>query len=127
MKPLVYKKRDRKPVVKPTRHAKLHITKGDRIRVIRGEDRGKEGTVIRVLPKQNRVVVEGVNMLTKHQRPTPTAEGGIITMPGPIHASNVMLLDPKSGDPTRVRRQKDKDGTLERLSVKSRQHIPRNR
>jgi large subunit ribosomal protein L24 len=95
--------------------------------VIRGEDRGKEGTVIRVLPKQSRVVVEGVNMLTKHQRPTPTAEGGIITMPGPIHASSVMLLDPKSGDPTRVRRQKDKDGTLERLSVKSDQPIPRNR
>ncbi len=126
MKPLVYKKsKRRKRKTKPT--PKMHITKGDRVRVVRGEDRGKEGAVIRVLPRRNRVVVEGVNMLTKHQRPTPNAEGGIITFPGPIDASNVMLLDPKTGDPTRVRRQKDKDGTLERLSVKSGQPIPRNR
>ena len=126
MKPLVYKKGKRKrktDVVRP----KMHITKGDQVRVIRGEDRGKEGAIIRVLPKQSRVVVEGVNMLTKHQRPTPTAEGGIVRFPGPIHASNVMLLDPKSGDPTRVRRKKDKDGTVERLSVQSGQPIPRNR
>ncbi len=126
MKPLVYKK-SRRRKAKPPRPPKMHIAKGDRVRVIRGEDKGKEGTIIRVLPKQNRVVVEGVNMLTKHQRPTPNAEGGIITMPGPIHASNVMLLDPKTEEPTRVRRQKDKDGTLERLSVKSGQPIPRNR
>jgi large subunit ribosomal protein L24 len=126
MKPLVYRraKRRRATVVE---RPKMHITKGDRVRVIRGEDRGKEGTVIRVLRKQQRVVVDGVNLVTKHQRPTPNADGGIIRFPGPIHASNVMLLDPKSGEPTRVRRQKHKDGTAERVSVTSGQPIPRNR
>ena len=126
MKPLVHKKSKRKRDTKVVRQ-KMHITKGDRVRVIRGEDRGKEGTVIRVLPGKNKVVVEDVNMMTKHQRPTPSAEGGIIKFPGMISASNVMLLDPKSGEPTRVRRKKDKDGTVERLSVQSGQPIPRNR
>ena len=111
----------------PVPRLKMNITKGDRVRVIRGEDAGSEGTVLRVLPKDNRVVVEGVNMVTKHKRGTANDEGGIIRYPGSIHASNVMLLDPKSGDPTRVRRQKDKDGTVERISKKSGQPIPRNR
>ena len=106
---------------------KLHITKGDRVRVITGEDAGTEGTVIRVLPKVGRVVVEGVNSVTKHKRGTTGDEGGIIHFPAPIDASNVMLLDPKAGEPTRVRRKKDKDGTVERLSRKSGQPIPRNR
>ncbi|MEE8191277.1 MAG: 50S ribosomal protein L24 [Gemmatimonadales bacterium] len=106
----------------------MHIAKGDRVRVIRGDDRGTEGTIIRVLPKANRVVVDGVNIVTKHRRATQAGEeGGIIKFPAPIHASNVMLLDPKSGNPTRVRRKKDKDGTVERLSVKSGQPIPRSR
>jgi len=129
MKPLVYKKsrRKRKTEPKPARH-KMRIARGDRVRVIRGEERGTEGTVIRVLPKRNRVVVEGVNVVTKHQKATQTGqEGGIIKFPAPIHVSNVMLLDPKSGDPTRIRRKKDKDGTVERLSVKSGQPIPRSR
>ncbi len=129
MKPLVYKKsrRKEKREPKPARH-KMRIARGDRVRVIRGEERGTEGTVIRVLRKQNRVVVEGVNIVTKHQRATQAgAEGGIIKFPAPIHVSNVMLLDPKSGDPTRIRRKKDKDGTVERLSVKSGQPIPRSR
>ena len=106
---------------------KMSITKGDRVRVIRGEDAGSEGTVLKVLPKVNRVVVEGVNMVTKHKRASAEVEGGIIKFPASIHASNVMLLDPKSGEPTRVRRQKDKDGTVERISRKSGQPIPRNR
>ncbi|KPJ90549.1 MAG: hypothetical protein AMS18_10550 [Gemmatimonas sp. SG8_17] len=106
---------------------KMSITKGDRVRVIRGEDAGSEGTVLKVLPKVNRVVVEGINMVTKHKRASADVEGGIIKFPASIHASNVMLLDPKSGEPTRVRRQKDKDGTVERISRKSGQPIPRNR
>lgn len=127
MKPLVYRKsRGRRREDRPAA-VKLHITKGDRVRVIRGEHRGSEGTVLRVLPRENRVVVEGVNVVSKHRRATQTIEGGIIKMPAPIHASNVMLLDPKSAEPTRVRRKKDKDGTVERLSVKSGQPIPRNR
>jgi large subunit ribosomal protein L24 len=126
MKPLVYKKAKRvrqKPVI---RH-KMHVTKGDTVRVVSGEFKGTEGTVLRVLPKQNRVVVEGVNVVKRHKRATQEAEGGIIQFAAPIHASNVMLLDPKSGAPTRVRRQRDKDGTIERLSTKSGQPIPRKR
>lgn len=126
MKPLAHKKGKDERHTTALRY-KMRITKGDRVRVIRGEDRGTEGTVIRVLPKENRVVVEGVNVVSKHRRATATAEGGIVKFPAPIHASSVMLLDPKSGEPTRVRRKKDKDGTVERLSVKSGQPIPRNR
>lgn len=128
MKPLVYKKsrRARRSESAPMRH-KMHITRGDKVRVIAGEHKGEEGTVIRVLPKKNRVVVEGVNVVSRHRRATQNTEGGIIKLPAPIHASNVMLLDSKSGNPTRVRRKKDKDGTVERLSVKSGQPIPRNR
>ena len=106
---------------------KMLITKGDRVRVMTGEEAGTEGTVIRVLPKRGRVVVENVNVVTKHKRGSGNDEGGILHYPAPIDVSNVMLLDPKTGEPTRVRRQKDKDGTVERLSKKSGQPIPRNR
>ncbi len=126
MRPLVYKKTRRKKKQETVLRHKMHITKGDRVRVVRGEDAGTEGAVLRVHPKTNRVVIEGVNVVTKHQRASADTEGGIIKFPAPIHASNVMLLDPKTGEPTRVRRQKDKDGTVERLSVKSGQPIPRN-
>ena len=127
MKPLVYKKSRRKPTRAHTPRPKLHITKGDRVRVIRGAFAGKDGIVLRVHPDEGRVVVEGVHVVKRHRRPTANSEGGIIEFPAPIHASNVMLLDPKSGEPTRVRRRIDKDGTMERLSVKSGQPIPRNR
>jgi large subunit ribosomal protein L24 len=127
MRSLVYKKSERRSRNESLARPKMQVTKGDRVRVLRGEDAGTEGTVMRVLPKVNRVVVEGVNMVTKHRRGTGNDEGGIIHFPAPIHASNVMLLDPKSGEPTRVKRQKDKDGTVERLSRKSGQPIPRNR
>ncbi len=129
MKPLVYKKsrRAQPGSREPERH-KLHIAKGDRVRVIRGEARGKEGKVLRVYPKRFRVVVEGVNVVKKHKRATtPQGESGIIEFPAPIAASNVMLLDPKSGEPTRLRRRLDKDGTVERIAVKSGQPIPRVR
>jgi large subunit ribosomal protein L24 len=128
MKPLVYKKsrRDRSQPV-PERH-KLHIAKGDVVRVISGEHKGKEGKILHVHPKQFRVVVEGVNVVKKHKRATtPQGESGIIEFPAPIAASNVMLLDPKSGAPTRVRRRHDKEGKLERIAVKSGQPIPRVR
>jgi len=127
MKPLVYKKSRKERGREPERH-KMHVAKGDTVRVIRGEHRGREGKVLEVHPKEFRVVVEGVNIVKKHKRAT-TAEGesGIIEMPAPIAASNVMLLDPKSGEPTRVRRRRDKDGTIERVAVKSGQPIPRVR
>ena len=128
MKPLVYKKsrRERTQPV-PERH-KLHVAKGDIVRVISGEHRGKEGKILHVLPKKFRVVVEGVNVVKKHKRATtPQGESGIIEFAAPIAASNVMLLDPKSGEPTRVRRRHDKEGKLERIAVKSGQPIPRVR
>jgi large subunit ribosomal protein L24 len=127
MKPLVYKKSRRVRGREPERH-KLHVAKGDQVRVIRGESRGKEGKILRVMPKQFRVVVEGVNVVKKHKRATTAGgESGIIEFPAPIAASNVMLLDPKSGEPTRIRRHKDKDGTVERIAIKSGQPIPRVR
>ena len=126
MKPLVYKKsrRERTQPV-PERH-KLHVAKGDVVRVISGEHRGKEGKILHVYPKQFRVVVEGVNVVKKHKRAgAPNQESGIIELTAPIAASKVMLLDPKSGEPTRIRRRVDKDGTVERIAVKSGQPIPR--
>jgi large subunit ribosomal protein L24 len=117
-----------------TRHAinaervKLHVAKGDTVRVMRGEDKGKEGKILRVLTKTGRVVVEGVNIVKKHRKARSEQEqGGIIEMPAPLHASNVMLLDPKNGTPTRTTRRTDADGTKERLSVKSGEPIPRSR
>lgn len=127
MKPLVFKKARRKRTTTVTRH-RMRITKGDRVRVLRGDDAGKEGQILRVLPKANRVVVEGVNVVKRHRKPTRAEdEGGIIQFPAAIHASNVMLLDPKAKAPTRVRRKKNPDGSVERLAVKSGQPIPRNR
>ena len=127
MKPLVYKKSRRVRGTEPERF-KLHIAKGDTVRVISGEHRGREGKVLHVYPKKFRVVVEGVNIVKKHKRATnPQKESGIIELAAPINASNVMLLDPKSGEPTRVRRRRDKDGTIERIAVKSGQPIPRPR
>src|SRR5437667_10884158 len=127
MKPLVYKKSRRVRGTEPKRY-KMHIAKGDTVRVISGEHRGKEGRVLHVYPKQFRVVVEGLNVVKKHKRATtPQGESGIIEFPAPIAASKVMLLDPKSGQPTRVRRHRDKDGTIERVAVKSGQPIQRVR
>jgi len=126
MKPLVYKKAKRirrKPVVRQ----KMHITKGDTVQVISGDDKGRQGKVLRVHPKTGRVTIEGVNMITKHQRATQTSESGIVRREAPIHHSKAMLIDPKSGEPTRVRRRKDADGTVERISVKSGVSMPRSR
>jgi large subunit ribosomal protein L24 len=105
---------------------KMHVRRGDRVRVIRGNFAGQEGTVLRVLPKENRVVIEGVNMRKRHMRPTQAnPEGGIVTFEAPVHASNVMLLD-TNGEPTRVRAYFDDDGTKERVAVKSGNPIPRS-
>lgn len=105
---------------------KMHVRRGDRVKVIRGVYAGREGTVLRVLPKENRVVVEGVNMRTRHVRPrTAGEEGGRVTFEAPIHASNVMLIDPATGEPTRVRHRVNADGTKERIAVKSGNPIPK--
>jgi len=103
----------------------VHVVKGDTVRVLRGDDKGKEGKVLRVYPKKNRVLVQGVNIVKKHRRArTAEEEGGIREAEAPVAASNVMLLDPKTGAPTRVRARTDKDGTKERASAKSGDTIP---
>src|SRR5437870_13032976 len=108
MRTLVYRKSRRQRGREPERH-KLHVAKGDTVRVIRGEHRGKEGKMLRVQPKQLRSAVEGVNVVKKHKRATraPGSESGVIEFPAPMAASNVMLLDPKAGTPARVRRRRD--------------------
>lgn len=126
MKPLVHKKAKRirqKPVVRQ----RMHITSGDTVQLISGEDKGKRGKVLRVYPKTGRVAVEGINIITKHQKPSQNAPGGKIQREAPVHHSKMMLIDPKSGEPTRIRRRKDADGTLERIAVKSGQSIVRSR
>ncbi len=111
-----------------SKRMKLHVSKGDTVRVMRGEDKGKEGKVIRVLLKSGRVVIEGVNLVKMHRKArTAEEESGIREAPAPVHSSNVMLLDPKSGRPTRTRARIDEDGTKERVSVRNGEPIPRVR
>jgi large subunit ribosomal protein L24 len=103
----------------------MHVRTGDQVAVIAGNYKGSEGRVLRVIPKRNRVVIEGVNMRTRHQRPSQAnPEGGIITFEAPLHASNVMLICPHCKGPARVRRRHDADGTLERLCVRCDTPIP---
>jgi large subunit ribosomal protein L24 len=92
----------------PTRRA-LRVRSGDQVQVMAGKDRGKQGRVLRVEPVRERVFVEGLNMVKRHMRPQRVADtqrgqtvGGVIEREGPIHVSNVMLLDPKDSKPTRV-------------------------
>ena len=134
MRILKYRKRDRARAVNARRHQdnaermKLRITKGDTVKVMRGDDKGKTGEVIRVYPKRGRVTVKGVNVVKRHRKARKAEEqSGIIELEAPIHASNVMLVDPKSGDATRTRMRIDEDGTKERISIKSGDAIPRTR
>jgi large subunit ribosomal protein L24 len=81
----------------------VHVKKEDTVVVISGKDKGKKGRVIACYPKRDRVLVEGVNMVHKHQKPTQmNPQGGVLEQEAPIHVSNVMPVDPKSGEPTRV-------------------------
>ena len=134
MRVLKYKKTDRARVKGQKRHARnaervrLHVTKGDTVKVLRGDDKGHVGKVVRVYRKTGRVVVEGANFVKRHRKArTADEQGGIVSFEAPIHASNVMLLDPKKDAPTRTRRRIDEDGTKERLAVKSGEAIPRSR
>jgi large subunit ribosomal protein L24 len=134
MRILKHRKTDRARARRHARHeenrqrVKMHVTKGDLVRVVRGDDKGKEGRILRVFAKTDRVTIDGVNIVKRHRRARRAEEqSGIIEMPAPVHASNVMLLDPKSGAPTRTRRRIDEDGTKERLSAKSGDAIPRSR
>ncbi len=102
------------------------IVKGDRVRVIRGNFRDMEGPVLRVIPDKERVVVEGVNMRKRHERPSEAnPEGGIMTFEAPIHVSNVMLVDPAGGQASRIRVRTEADGAKERIAVKTGNPIPK--
>ncbi|KPM51507.1 50S ribosomal protein L24 [Frankia sp. CcI49] len=98
----------------------MKIKKGDTVQIITGKDRGLKGKVIRALPDQNKVVVEGANRITKHTRVQQSARGsqsgGIVTQEAPIHVSNVMIVDPSDGKPTRVGYRINEDGTKVRIS-----------
>ncbi|WP_409303765.1 50S ribosomal protein L24 [Peribacillus sp. SCS-155] len=97
----------------------MHVKKGDKVVVISGKDKGKQGVILEAYPKNNRVLVEGVNIVKKHSKPSQlNPQGGIISKEAAIHASNVMPLDPKSGEPTRVG-YKVVDGKKVRVATKS--------
>jgi len=98
----------------------LRVRTDDEVMVISGKDRGKTGRVIEVDPAKQRVYVEGLNIVKRHQRPRPgtTEAGGVIEKPGPIHISNVALIDPKDGKPTRTRVEV-RDGKRVRVAVRS--------
>lgn len=81
---------------------KLKIKKGDQVIVLAGKDKGKRGEVLRVMPKESRAIVQGINMIKRHTRPTQTQAGGIVEREASIHVSNLSLIDPKSGEHTRV-------------------------
>ncbi|MDN7247524.1 50S ribosomal protein L24 [Planococcus shenhongbingii] len=97
----------------------MHVKKGDTVKVISGKDKGKTGVVLAALPKKDRVLIEGVNIIKKHTKPNQAnPQGGIVSQEAAIHVSNVMLLDPKSGEPTRVG-YKVEDGKKVRVAKKS--------
>ena len=98
---------------------KLHVKKGDKVRVLAGKDRGKEGVILRSFPKKDRVTVEKVNMIKKAMRPTQqNPQGGISTMEAPIHVSNVQLVCPKCNQATRVSHVVNEEGKKQRVCKK---------
>jgi large subunit ribosomal protein L24 len=95
------------------------IKKGDNVVVLAGKDKGRSGEVLRVMPKDDKALVRGINQIRRHQKQSQTQEGGIITKEAPIHLSNIALVDPKDGKPTRVGFQTQKDGTKVRVAKRS--------
>lgn len=105
---------------KSNKQPKLNIRKGDKVRVIAGDDKGKEGVIQEILVEKRRVIVEGINIVTKHEKPSAgKPEGGIKKTEAAIHISNVMLIDPASGKTTRVGRKANDKGKLQRYSKKT--------
>lgn len=104
--------------------SKLNIKKGDNVIVLSGNDRGKQGRVLRVIAAKERAIVEGVRMVTKATMPNAKhPQGGLVKMEAPIHISNLSLIDPKSGKPTRVGRRKNDKGESVRYAKKSGEEI----
>ena len=104
--------------------SKLHIKKNDTVVVLAGQDKGKTGKVLKVLVDENRALVEGVNMVSKSTKPSAkNPQGGIVKQEAPIHISNISLVDPKSGKPTRVGIKVTEDGKKVRIAKKSGEEI----
>jgi len=99
---------------------KLHVKTGDTVKVLAGDERGKTGRIIAVDTDKQKVTIEGLNLVTKHQKPSAqNPQGGIKKVEAPIHASNVMLVDPKTGETTKAARRKNSEGKTERYSKKT--------
>jgi large subunit ribosomal protein L24 len=103
----------------------MHVKKGDKVVVIAGKDKGKKGEVISALPKENRVIVQGVNLVKRHQKPTSANQGGIVEKEAAIHVSNIAHVDPKDGKPTRVGVKVLEDGRKVRVARRSGEVIDR--
>jgi large subunit ribosomal protein L24 len=104
----------------------MKIRKFDQVQVVSGEDRGKQGRVLKVFPDSDRVIVEGVNFIKRHTKPRPGQQGGIIEREAPIHISNVMVLDPADGKPARVGNHVLQDGKRQRVARRSGEALPDN-
>ena len=101
------------------KRAKLRVKKGDKVTVITGRDKGKTGEIMRVDPKKGRVIVQGVNMVKRHQSATPTNPGGIVEKEASLHVSNVAHIDPKTDRPTRIGMREDAGGRKVRYARRS--------
>jgi large subunit ribosomal protein L24 len=98
----------------------MKLKKGDNVIVIAGKSRGKTGTILRVMPSEDKVVIDGVNIVKRHRKPRSASQSGtIVDLAMPIHVSNVMLADPSTGKPTRIKISRDEKGMRTRVSVKS--------
>lgn len=103
---------------------KLHIRKGDTVFVNAGESKGQQGRVLEVIRSKDRAIVEGINLVSKHTKPNAKSpQGGIIKKEAPVHISNLMLVDPSTGKPTRIGRRESNNGRLVRYSKKSGEEI----
>ena len=104
--------------------SKLHIKKGDTVYVNAGEDKGKTGRVLKVLVKEGRAIVEGINMVSKHTKPNAAhPQGGIVKKEAPIHISNLNVVDPVTGKPTKIGRRRNAEGKLVRFAKRSGQEL----
>ena len=105
--------------------AKLKVKKGDKVVVLTGRDKGRTGEIVKAMPRENRVIVQGVNMIKRHTRPTQSHGGGIVEKEASIHVSNVAIIDPKDNKPTRVGFKKLDDGRKVRVARRSGEVIDR--
>ena len=101
----------------------MNFKKGDRVRVISGSNKGKEGTITQILKQENKIVIEGVNMVKKHVKPNGQNEGSIVDREAPIHASNAMIDEQKSGKTSRIGQEVDKNSKKVRVTKKSNEKL----